>query len=226
MKLIALSIVTASTLSATHVTAQSLPDNMYIDGYIEISSSDIIGTSETLGRANLNFGLEPNRGGGLGVGFSIGIDAVDFGGTPISEAVVYPSITFALGNTGLLSVGVPRPVLDYGYIPQDTMAHSTAVKTFLEFSGINDSLASMLYLYGPFIVGERPNFYGLRYDGEFGKTKIGAAYHRMSASGAPNDLNIYSVAFQHRLGTLGRLGETKLFGGVEVIDDGGVSLNI
>jgi hypothetical protein len=224
MKLIALTIATASTLSATGVTAQSLPDNMYLDGYIEVSSTDLSGTSETLGRASLNFGLKPNRGAGLGVGFSIGIDATDYSGVGISEAVVYPAVTFALGNTGLLSIGVPRPVMDYGYIPQDTMAHSSSMDTFLEFSGITNSLAATLYLYGPIIVGDRPNMYGLRYDGEFGNTKIGAAYHRMTVSGAPNDLDVYSVAFQHRLGTIGSLGETKLFGGIESLDDGGSSL--
>ena len=217
MKLAALIITTTSALSITSATAQSLPDNMYIDGYIDISTSDIFGTSETLGRASLNFGLEPNRGGGLGVGFSIGIDAVDFGGTPISEAAVYPAITFSLGNTGLLSVGVPRPVLNYGYIPQDTMAHSAAVKTFLDFSGVNDSITTMLYLYDPSPL----NLYGLRYDGEFGNTKIGASYHKISDSSSPNDADVYSVAFQHRLGAIGRLGDTKLFGGVELFDDSG-----
>ncbi|WP_457649450.1 hypothetical protein [Profundibacter sp.] len=223
MKATALSVATASVLSATCVAAQSLPENMYIDGYIEVSSTDFLGTSETLGRASLNFGLKPNRGAGLGVGFSIGVDATNFGGTPISEAVVYPAVTFALGNTGLVSVGVPRPVMDYGYIPKDTMAHSSSIRTYLDFFGINNSLASTYYLYGPVILGARPSMYGLRYDGEFGNTKIGAAYHRMSVSGAPNDADVYSVAFQHRLGDIGSLGETKLFGGVERIDIVGAS---
>ncbi len=224
MKLIALSIATASTFSATYVTAQSLPDNMYLDGYIEVSSTDFTGDRETLGRASLNFGLEPNRGAGLGVGFSIGIDAFDLSGSGLSEAVVYPAVTFALGNTGLLSVGVPRPVMDYGYIPQDTMAHSSSMDLLFEVSGITNSITSRLYLYGPVLLGDRPNLYGLRYDGEFGNTKIGAAYHRMSLSGAPNDADIYSIAFQHRLGPIGGLGETKLFGGAEVFNDGGSNL--
>ncbi|WP_457647125.1 hypothetical protein [Profundibacter sp.] len=226
MRIIALSITTASAFSISSATAQSLPDNMYLDGYIEVSSTDLGGGRKTLGRANLNFGLEPNRGAGLGVGFSIGIDAIKYGNTGISEAVVYPSITFALGNTGLLSVGVPRPVMDYGYIPQDTLAHSSSHDAFLDIYGTTGSFAASLYLYGSLTIGDRPNMYGLRYDGEFGNTKIGAAYHRMSISGAPNDINVYSVAFQHRLGAIGRLGDTKLFGAVERLEDSGFNFTI
>ncbi len=219
MKLTTIFIATASALSITSATAQSLPDNMYIDGYIDISGSDISGSGHTLGRANLNFGLKPNRDGRFGVGFSIGINAVDFSSTTISQAVAYPAITFTLGNTGLLSVGVPRPVLNHGYIPQDTLAHSAAVNIFLDSTQLlPNSLASQVYQYD----SSRPNLYGLRYDGEFGNTKIGVSYQRMGDVEA----DIYSIAFQHQLGSIGRMGDTKLFGGIERLDfDTGLIIN-
>ena len=110
------------------------------------------GTDEVFGTGSLDFGLNPRRGNGIGIGFSLGIDAIDFDAIGLSEIVVYPAVTFALGNTGLLSVGMPRSVLDKGYIAEDTMAYASTLKTILGVSGITPSLVSTFYLYGPSVL--------------------------------------------------------------------------
>ncbi len=219
MKTIAITAATIGALTSVSATAQSLPDNMYVDGYIELSSVHSSGSDETFGMASLNFGLTPMRGNGFGVGFSLGVEAVNFDGAAISEVALYPAVTFALGNTGLLSVGVPRPVLDYGYIPTDTLAHSSFMKVLLENGGIGQSSAAIFYLYG---IGSNIDMYGLRYDGEFGNTKIGASYHRLEAGGGSADA--FSIAFQHQLGTISSLPDTKLFGGIERVSSNGSNL--
>ena len=156
----------------------------------------------------------------MAIGFSLGIDALNFNASGVSETAIYPAVTFALGNNGLLSVGVPRPVLSYGYIPKDTLAHSEGVRVLLESAGIAPSFVSIAYLYGPALFGDDVDMYGLRYDGEFGNTKIGASYHRVRAGGGGGDADVYSIAFQHQLGAISSVADTMVFGGVESIDTG------
>ncbi len=218
MKNTVIGLCTIGILSASSATAQSLPDNMYFDGYVEITSLHTSGFDERIGRASLNFGLTPTRDNRLAIGFSLGVDAINFSDANISETAVYPAVTFALGNTGLLSVGVPRPVLDYGYIPKDTLAHSAGMEVLLESAGVSRSTTSLLYLYDSFFVGSDVDVYGLRYDGELGNTKIGASYHRIRVSGG--DADAYSVAFQHRFGGFSSFADTIVFGGVESVDTG------
>lgn len=213
MKTITITLATIGALSAASVTAQSLPDNMYIDGNIELSYMNISDLDETFATARLDFGLNPNRGDGIGIGFSLGIDAVEFAALHLSEIVAYPAVTFALGDTGLLSVGVPRSVLDKGYIAKDTMAHASTFETLTKRAGINASLVSTLYLYSSSFFVQDVNIYGLRYDGEFGNTKLGASYHQLDLDGDHADA--YALAFQHQFGVVGSLPETMLFGGVE-----------
>lgn len=219
MKNIAITVATISTLSSVSATAQSLPDNMYIDGYIEISRVHSSSLDDTFGVASLNFGLTPTRGDGLGVGFSLGVESIQFNDAGVNELVIYPAVTVALGEAGLLSVGVPRPVLDYGYLPTDTLSYSSIMKAALDNNGISPSTAASIYLYN--FVG-KANIYGLRYDGEFGNTKIGASYHRIDISGG--DANAYSLALQHKLGAIGSLPDTKLFGGIERLTSGGTKI--
>ena len=220
MKNTAIGLFTIGLLSATGATAQSLPDNMYFDGYVEITNLHATGFTEPFGRASLDFGLTPTGGNGLGIGFSLGLDAIHFSDANLNETAVYPAVTVALGNNGLLSVGVPRPVLNYGYIPEDTLAHSAGMKVFMETAGISQSVTSLAYLFGPFIFGGDVDVYGLRYDGEFGNTKIGGSYHRIQTGGGGGDADAYSVAFQHRFGGISSFADTMVFGGVESVDTG------
>lgn len=150
----------------------------------------------------------------------MGIDAVTFQNAGVHELALYPAVTFALGQTGLLSVGVPRPVLDYGYLPTDTLSYSSITRAAMDNRGLAASTVASNYLYG--FTGSNVHMYGLRYDGEFGKTKIGASYHRIDVPGG--DANAYSVAFQHRMGAIGSLPDTKLFGGIERVTGGGADI--
>lgn len=222
MKIISATLATIGALSAASATAQSLPDNMYIDGNIELTYMSSAGLDETFSTGSIDFGLTPRRGTGIGIGFSLGIDAIDFDAAGISEIVVYPAATFALGNTGLLSVGVPRSVLDKGYLAKDTMAYASTQETIIQSVGIAPSLVSTLYLYGPNLIGDDLNVYGLRYDGEFGNTKLGASYHRLSASG--DHIDAYAIAFQHQFGAVGSLPDTQLFGGIERLSSSGTDV--
>ncbi len=220
MRIFVTTLATIGALSATSATAQSLPDNMYIDGYISSTSAHTTGFDETLSRASLNFGITPAKDSGFAVGFSLGLDAVKYDGWDISEMVLYPAVTFALGDSGLLSVGVPRPVVNYGYIPENTMAHSSTMELFLSVVNIDPSMANYYYLYYPDLHSNDVDMYGLRYDGEFGNTKIGASAHQVDFSGLAK-LDITSVAFQHQLGQIGGLSEANLFGAVEQLKFGG-----
>ena len=220
MRNAAIGLCTIGFLSASSATAQSLPDNMYFDGHIEITSLHTSSFDERIGRANLNFGLTPTRDNRLAIGFSLGIDAINFNDANLSETAIYPAVTFAIGNTGLLSVGVPRPVMDYGYIPEDTLAHSAGMEFLLETAGVSRSATSLLYLYDSLFIGSDIDVYGLRYDGEFGNTKIGVSYHRLSIDGSVGDEDAYSVAFQHRFGGISSFADTIVFGGVESVDVG------
>lgn len=205
-------MATASTFSVVSATAQSLPENMYLDGYIEVTSHHDIGLIKNLGRGSLNFGLSPTRDNGIGVGFSLGIDANRADGfSGVDATTLYPAVTFALGDNGLLSVGVPRPVLNYGYLATDTMAHASRMEFLLEYLSIVPSLAANSHQY----TQVTHDFYGLRYDDVFGNTKVGASYHSLNF--ARGHYNIYSIAFQHQLGGFSNLQQTKVFGGFEKV---------
>ena len=69
MKNTAIALFTIGHLSTSNATAQSLPDNMYVDGYIDITSFHSTGIDESIGQASLNFGLTPTRVAGRPLGF-------------------------------------------------------------------------------------------------------------------------------------------------------------
>lgn len=214
MKYFVGTLAAIATLSAVSATAQSLPENMYIDGYIEISHYHSTGnfstSNDTFRRASINLGLIPTRNDGLGIGFSLGVDkrySDDI--IRLGYAAIYPAVTFALGDSGLLSVGVPRPILDYGYIPTDTLAHASGLEETLNPWGFQRSPTARLYTYSR----RKTTLYGLRYDGTFGNTKIGAAYHHTTTT--KGEFDALSLAFQHKIDAPATMPQIMAFGGFE-----------
>jgi len=210
---IAHSALIVAANGAVAQSAFSSPDGgFYIDGYAELSYVNFNSDSDTLARAELNMGILPNAGASsFPIGFSLGIDAFSINDT--TETALYPALVFALGSNSLVSVGVPRSVVDYGYIPNTVLAESALLD--LEFSQVAGSALAALYLF------DDVDVYGLRYDGTFGNTKVGASYHRIDTGGSNAD--VYSLAFSHEIPSVSSFASLLFFGGVEHIDAGSIT---
>lgn len=177
--------------------AQSVADGFYTKGFVELEYFDGPGSSETLGYANVDFGITPSAGG---IGFDIGVEALSLSGD--DEMALYGALSYS-GDFGKVQIGVPRPVID-DYFDVPSLGGLTAFDVF-GLSGYDGSLVSRAYLLSDI---DAP--LGLRYDGTFGNATIGASYHTTEGADIVN------------LATNYRLGETTLRGGLEHLrDDGG-----
>jgi hypothetical protein len=209
----------ASLLSTNIAAAQSsifpADSGFYIVGYAELSYVITDSNDEFLGRAELDMGFLPNSGGSsLPIGFSLGIDGFSFDGT--TEVALYPALVFALGSNHSVSVGVPRSVVDHGYIPDTVNGRNAFVD--LQFSQFTESVLAGVYL----LVGlDFGDVYGARYDGVFGNTKVGASYNRIDGG---VDADVYSIAFSHAFSPAGSIPPILIFGGIEHLDISGGNL--
>jgi hypothetical protein len=183
---------------ATSAAAQSADGSFYTDGYAELSFSDGIGIdSETLGVTETTLGYTDE---GSGFGFELGIDAIVGDGD--DESAIYGAGTFQ-SSFGKLSLGAPRPVLDAFLSNVPDVAGLQALN-FGTLGLAKRSLITPSYL---LTSDEVP--YGLRYDGTFGTTNIGASYHRF------DDADVFNIAGNYAL------GQTTLTGAIEHVSDSG-----
>ncbi len=200
----------AGILAASGAFAQSsAPDGrFYIDGYAELGYYDrgTFGSSQY--RADVDLGFAPGDGAnGLGFGFSLGIDAV--GANTMDESAFYPA--FELGSQiGKFSIGIPRSVLDRGYFPEPKFGNNTFINT--EFRGVEASTVGFLHLF------DDGDLLGVRYDGMFGNTKVGASYHRFDTSS--DDLDSFAVAVSHAFSGPSSLVDYMVYGGAEHVSFG------
>lgn len=200
----------ASLLAATGAFAQSsvVGDRFYITGYGEFGYYDTGSNDGSLYRIDIDMGLAPPSGAnGFGLGFSLGIDA--FGESGYDVSALYPAIELGTG-IGKFSLGVPRSVLDRGYFPERKFANNTFLD--LEIRMIEASLVGTHYLHNDDPV------YGLRYDGTFGNTKVGASYHLIETSS--NNADAYALAVSHTFAGSGNMVDFMLYGGVEHLVEG------
>lgn len=117
---------------------------------------------------------------------------------------MYPAIELGSGIEKF-SFGAPRSVLDRGYFPERKFANSSSVD--LELRTIEASLVGSLYLHSD------DTIYGLRYDGTFGNTKVGASYHYIDATGGNADA--FAIAVSHIFSGPSSMVDFMLYGGVE-----------
>jgi len=183
-----------------------------ISGYADLSYFDDETNSGTFARADIDLTYLPNRSpSSFSLGFSLGFDgAKESGSGGINSGVFYPAVLFDFGDSGRVSVGAPRSVMNRGYIPNTVFALNSRLD--LQLSPFTDSVVPYLALAGDY------HPYGIRYDTAFGNTEIGISFNRISDSGL--DADFYALAFTHRFESNGRIPELDVFGGVERIDAG------
>ncbi len=186
-----------------------------ISGYADISYFDDETQSGSFARADIDLTYLPNRSpSSFSLGFSLGFDgAKQSGSGGINSGVFYPAVLFDFGDSGRVSIGAPRSVMNRGYIPTTVFALNSRLD--LQLSPFTDSVVPYLALAGDY------HPYGIRYDAAFGNTEIGISYNQISDSGL--DADFYSIAFSHRFESSGRMPELDIFGGVERIDTGALN---
>jgi hypothetical protein len=183
---------------ATSAAAQSADGSFYTDGYAELSYSDGAGiNSETVGVTETTLGFTDE---GSGFGFELGVDAIVVEGE--DQAAVYGAGTYQ-SSFGKLSLGAPRPALD-AYLSNVPDVAGLQALNFGTFGLTKRSLISSSYL-----LGNEEVPVGLRYDGTFGTTNIGASYHRF------DDADVFNLAGNYVLGA------TTLTGAIEHVSDNG-----
>jgi len=204
MKLIGIVALGIGMAGAGSAVAQSTfsGNGMYLEGYATAGAYDLgLGYTTAFYRIDIDTGMRPADG--LGFGFNLGAETV--GDDVHRDAALYPTISYGTG-IGTFSVGLPRFLMDRGYLPEYHFANTSFVD--LDYRPIFGSLAGTAYLFG---AGNAP--YGVRYDGVFGKTSVGASYHHFDSG----DLEVYSAAFRRELGKIGSFEDVAFFGGVEYL---------
>lgn len=181
---------------ATPSSAQSAQEGFYTNGYAELSHFDGSGSGETLGYSEATIGYNTSSGFGAEVGIDAVITQDD------DESAIYGVLTYQ-SSFGKLSFGVPRPAIDafLGSVP--TLAGAVPFKIG-EIGNTKRSIITSTYL---FTNDEVP--VGLRYDGTFGSTNVGASYHRF------DDADVYDLAANYQI------GQTTLTGALEHLVVGG-----
>lgn len=192
---------------ATPVAAQSAQDGFYTNGYAELGYYDQGSNDETLGYAEATIGYNTSSGFGAEFGIDAAITQDD------SYSALYGALTYQ-SSFGKLSFGAPRGVVD-GYLAYVPSLGGNTLYNIGETGLTKRSYMSTTYLFND---SETP--VGLRYDGTFGSTNVGASYHRY------DDIDVYNLAANAQLGSAMMTGaiehlasdtmsETRYFLGVE-----------
>ena len=180
---------------ALPASAQSVANGFYTKGFVELEFFDGGGSSDVLGYANVDFGITPSASG---FGFDLGVEAVSVNGS--DDAALYGAVSY-FGGFGKVQVGVPRPVIDdYLDVPNLGGLQFFDIALLSVFDG---SLVS-----GGYVLGGSDAPLGLRYDGTFGSTTVGASYHSVDGS------DVLDLAANYSM------GKTTLRGGVEHLRGG------
>lgn len=198
MKFIAILPVAFCAGLASPAAAQSAQDGFYTNGFAELSYfSSFGGDGQTLGYSEATIGYTDANSG---FGAEFGVDAVITEND--DQAAIYGTLTYQ-SSFGKLSVGVPRAALD-AYLASVPSLGGLQIFNIGELGTSKRSIVSTAYLFSN---TETP--LGLRYDGTFGATNVGASYHNF------NGAEVYNLAANYKM------GETTLTGAVEHLADSG-----
>ena len=133
-----------------------------------------------------------------GFGAEVGVDTLIT--AEDDEAAIYGAVTYQ-SSFGKLSFGVPRAALDAYFASVPT------VGGMLPFKIGPIGAAKRSFVTATYLLVEDGVPLGLRYDGTFGTTNVGASYHRL------DDQDIYDLAANHQF------GQTMVMGGLEHVAD-------
>ncbi|SMR71929.1 hypothetical protein SAMN04488030_1269 [Aliiroseovarius halocynthiae] len=183
----------------------SLASNFNISGYVDHSYLEFESGSTFLTTAEVDLSFDRILGNW---GVSLGWDARHLEG--VTQSNLYPAVTYSFGDH-VFSAGMTRPVPDRTYLDGRIILASTYIDT--QLSSINGSTTSALLLQE----SDMTNL-GLRWDGQFGNTKVGASYNRITADGAPANAHVYAAAIRHEMTLLTEQNSVAFFGSIERIE--------
>lgn len=186
---------------ATPVIAQDtgFPPGLYARGYADLSFAWSGGDADRFVQMETDLGY---RVEGSVIGFNLGVDAVR---TPTRlDWGFYPSVDFTFGP-GRIAVGNPRSVIDQGYLPRGFLAGSSSSDIHIA--------PTQRSAFRKQIMIDGAAAYGLRYDGNYGATSVGATIHK--TNDPSDDYLIYALAVRHELGAVGGLETLGFFGALE-----------
>jgi hypothetical protein len=182
----------------TPASAQSAQEGFYTNGYAELSYFNSGSSDQTLGYSEATIGYNTSSG----FGAEIGIDALITEDEDVSA--LYGALTYQ-SSFGKLSLGAPRSALD-AYL-----ANVPTVGGILQFKIGEIGLTKRSYVTLVHLQSDNDTPVGLRYDGTFGATNVGASYHRIE------DTDVYDVAANYQV------GQSVLTGAIESISGAGVN---
>lgn len=179
--------------------AQSLPDGVTLKGFIEYEYLDNGDADDDAVIGDIDLSIAPGAFSG-GLGFDLGLVGAATDGE--SEIALFGALTYGLGDSGKISVGVPRSALSsHRHMP--TMGGVELLD--LQVQQIVEGIVEVAYLFGD----EAP--VGLRYDGSYGQFEVASSYHRFLDAEA----DVFDIAGTWRQDTL------FVAGGVEVVSADG-----
>ncbi|MBN2907264.1 MAG: hypothetical protein JXJ18_11195 [Rhodobacteraceae bacterium] len=158
---------------------------MTADGFVEFEHLEA-NSSGTIVYGEIDLGV---TGPDLGLGFDLGLDAVNLklgSGSSEYRQAVYAALTYSYEH-GKISVGRPR-TLESDYIGRRVFGGSVLLD--VQVGRQQRSIVDFFYLF----LDETP--VGLRYDGTYGDTRFGLAYHSFD-DGA---FDVYSIALHQDIG--------------------------
>ena len=205
--LVAGSASAQSSLPLDYRSSSSL--GFFITGYADLSFGIFqAGGNKSLLMTELDLGFRPPDGG---FGYALGIDAFALRdpGADMNKIAFYPAVTYGT-DFGTFSAGIPRSVLDRGYLARPNLAASRFYD--LEFYQLSGSTLAYTYLF------TKNNPYGLRYDVSFGATSFGASYHRINSGGGTN---VVALAIRHDFAAISSPYRFAAFAGLENARSGG-----
>lgn len=143
-----------------------------------------------------------------GFGFSLGLDGLtDFAATTFYT--YYPALYYET-DMARLSVGIPRSVIEQGYLPEDPFGTSSTAGWALGINAL--STTHQTFLIGGFVPP------GARIDAAFGNTEVGLSYNRVLIPGP--DRHDFAIAARHEFGSTGALSDVALSGAFEYATGG------
>ncbi len=184
---------------ASPALAQTAQEGFSTNGYAELSFFHSgTGDNQTLGYSEATIGY--NTASGFGA--EVGIDALINDGS--SDSALYGAVTYQ-SSFGKLSFGVPRAAVDAYLQSVPSVGGMTVFKVGV-LGLTRRSAITTDYLLSS---GDTP--IGLRYDGTFGATNVGASYHSYG------DSDVYDAAANFQV------GQATLTGAIEHIVQNGTA---
>lgn len=161
-----------------------------------------------LGDVDLAAGFAGGFGANLGV-----TTAGNYDGTFGGNFALYPTLSYDYG-TGMVSAGIPRSVLDRGYLPGEAVFGSAALIARV-FNMVTGSVLQTPYATD---FGDPIDMVplGARWDGRFNTTKLGVSAHYLVG----DDMVALAAAGRHAFDAGDSFDEVALFGGAELITNG------